>query len=102
MLLMGTVGTLGGLGASRSASAINRAIQLKMPQETTQNITSYRAGELTTELQLPGEMKPFLERALGAGVDHGTVRKLDVLWHGSPGDFQRAIGEEVAKVKGLS
>ena len=53
MQLMGTVGTLGGHGASRSASAINRAIQLKMPEQTTQSITSYRAGALATELKLP-------------------------------------------------
>ena len=102
MLLMGTVGTLGGLGASRSASAINRAIQLKMPQETAQNIVSYRAGALTTELQVPGEMKPFFERAMGAGINHQTIRKMDLLYHNNPADFQNAIGEEVRKVKGLS
>jgi hypothetical protein len=102
MLLMGTVGTLGGLGASRSASAINRAIQLKMPQETSQNIISYRADALTTELKLPIEMKPFLERGLGAGVDHSRLRDLDVMHHGTLGDFQNAIGEEIRKVKGIS
>ena len=102
MLLMGTVGTLGGLGASRSASAINRAIQLKMPEQTTQSIVSYRAGALVNELQLSGEMKPFFERAMGAGVDHKTVRKMDLLYHNNPADFQNAIGEEVRKVKGLS
>jgi hypothetical protein len=102
MLLMGTVGTLGGLGASRSASAINRAIPLKMPQETSQNITSYRAGALTNELQLPSEMKPFFERALGGGVDHNRLRDLDVVHHGNLGDFQNSIGEEIRKVKGIS
>jgi hypothetical protein len=102
MLLMGTVGTLGGLGASRSASAINRAIQLKMPAETTQGIVSYRASTLTTELKLPTEMKPFIERGLTAGLDHTRIRKLDVLYHNDLAQFQGAIGDETRKVKGLS
>lgn len=102
MLLMGTVGTLGGLGASRSASAINRAIQLKMPQETTQNVMGYRAGALATELKLPGEMKPFFERAFAAGVHHDKLRDLDVMHHTNLVDLQNAIGEEIRKVKGIS
>jgi hypothetical protein len=102
MLLMGTVGTLGGLGASRSASAINRAIQLKMPAETTQGIVSYRASALTTELKLPTEMKPFIERGLSAGLDHTRIRKIDVLYHNDLAQFQGAIGDETRKVKGLS
>jgi hypothetical protein len=102
MLLMGTVGTLGGLGASRSASAINRAIQLKMPAETAQGIVSYRANTLTTELKLPTEMKPFIERGLSAGLDHTRIRKLDVLYHNDLAQFQGAIGDETRKVKGLS
>jgi hypothetical protein len=102
MLLMGTVGTLGGLGASRSASAINRAIQLKMPAETTQSIVKYRAKALVNELQLSGEMQPFFERALVANVDHDTIRRLDVQHHANPTDFQNAIGDEIRKAKGIS
>ena len=102
MLLMGTVGTLGGLGASRSASAINRAIQLKMPQETTQGVTSYRAGALTTELKLPTEMKPFFERAFAAGIHHDKIRDFDVKYHNNLVDFQNGVGEEIRKAKGIS
>ena len=102
MALMGTVGTLGGLGASRSASAINRAIDLKMPGQTAQNIVSYRAGALTNELQLSNDMKAYFERAMAAGVHHERIRDLDVQFHGSPVDFQNAIGEEIRKVKGIS
>ena len=102
MLLMGTVGTLGGLGASRSASAINRAIDLKMPGQTTQTIVSYRAGALASELKLPSEMKPFFDRALAASVHHERLRDLDVIHHSSLVDFQNAIGEEIRKTKGVS
>ena len=102
MALMGTVGTLGGLGASRSASAINRAIDLKMPGQTTQTIVSYRAGALSNELRLPGEMKPFFERAFAAGLDHQTIRRFDVMYHGDLTDFQNALGEAIRKVKGVS
>jgi len=102
MLLMGTVGTLGGLGASRSASAINRAIELKMPAQTTQSIISYRAGALANELQLSSEMKPFFERAFAAGVHHDKLRDLDVKHHNDFGLFQSAIGDEIRKIKGIS
>ena len=102
MLLMGTVGTLGGLGASRSTTAINRAIELKMPAQTTQSIVTYRAGALVNELQLSGEMKPFFERAIGAGVSHDDLRELDIKFHSNLVDFQNAVGEEVRKVKGIS
>lgn len=102
MVLMGTVGTLGGLGAGRSTSAVNRAIDLKMPGQTGQSIVAYRAGALTSELKLPGEMKPYFDRALAAGVSHETVRKLDAMWHNSLVDFQNAIGDEIRKVKGIS
>ena len=102
MLLMGTVGTLGGLGASRSASAINRAIDLKMPGQTTQTIVSYRAGSLTTELKLSSEMKPFLERALGAGVHHDRIREVDLELHNNITEFQNALGNEIRKIKGIS
>jgi hypothetical protein len=102
MLLMGTEGTLGGLGASRSASAINRAIELKMPAQTTQSIVTYRAGALVNELQISGEMKPFFERAFAAGVDHKTIRKFDVAYHHDLAQFQSVIGDEIRKVKGVS
>jgi len=102
MLLMGTVGTLGGLGASRSASAINRAIELKMPAQTTQSVISYRAGALVNELQISGEMKPFFERAFAAGVDHRTIRRFDIAYHHDLAQFQSAIGDEIRKVKGVS
>jgi hypothetical protein len=102
MLLMGTVGTLGGLGASRSTSAINRAIELKMPAQTTQSIVTYRAGALVNELQISSEMKSFFERALAAGVHHDRIRELDVQHHNNLPDFQNAIGDEIRKVKGIS
>ena len=102
MLLMGTVGTLGGLGASRSASAINRAIELKMPAQTTQSVISYRAGALTNELQLSGEMKPFFERAFAAGMHHSKIRDLDLSYHNDLPGLQNALGEETRKVKGIS
>ena len=102
MLLMGTVGTLGGLGASRSASAINRAIDLKMPGQTTQTIVSYRAGALTNELKLSSEMKPFLERTLGAGVHHDRIREIDLELHNNITEFQNALGNEIRKIKGIS
>ena len=73
-----------------------------MPEETSQNIVSYRAGALTNELQLPGEMKPFFERAFTSGVDHNVIRRLDVQHHTNLGDFQNAIGDEIRKVKGIS
>ena len=100
MLLMGTVGTLGGLGASRSASAINRAIQLKMPQETTQNIISYRAGALATELKLPQDMKPHIERALAAKMDHNEIRRFDVQYHGDLTAFKGALDHRVKDLSG--
>ena len=81
MLLMGTVGTLGGLGASRSASAMNRAIELKMPRETTKSIISYRAGALTTELKLPSHVQAHIGTYLGAGGSHEAIRKLDTQYH---------------------
>ncbi|MDG7022943.1 MAG: hypothetical protein JRN45_00320 [Nitrososphaerota archaeon] len=77
MLLMGTVGTLGGLGASRAASSINRMIELKTPGQTTQSINSHRAGMLTGELGLPeAETKAHIARALGAGVHHDEIRAI--------------------------
>ena len=101
MLLMGTVGTLGGLGATRSTTAINRAIELKMPAQTTQSIVNYRAGALANELQM-GEMRPFFERALTAGIHHDRIRELDAEFHRNLTDFQNAIGDEIRKVKGIS
>jgi hypothetical protein len=82
MALMGTVGTLGGLGASRSASAINRAIELKMPEETSQSIQMHRAGLLTKEFNLHVQGGPLPEkgwtnlfnRAFSVGVPHETIR----------------------------
>ena len=81
MLLVGTVGTLGGVGAGRSASAMNRAIELKMPKETARSIVSYRAGALITELKLPTEVKAHIGAYLGAGGFHEEVRKLDTQYH---------------------
>jgi hypothetical protein len=100
MLLMGTVGTLGGLGASRSASAINRAIQLKMPQETSQNIISYRAGALTTELKLPQDMKPHIERALAVKMDHKEIRSFDIQHHDDLGQFKQALDHRIRDLSG--
>lgn len=102
MLLMGTVGTLGGLGASRQASSLTRAIDLKMPGQTAQTIASYRAGALVNELQISSEMKSFFERALAANVGHDRIRELDVQHHSNLLDFQNAIGDEIRKVKGIS
>ena len=102
MLLMGTVGTLGGLGASRSASAINRAIQLKMPQETSQNIISYRADALTTELKLPQDTRPHIERALTAKMDHNEIRRFDIQYHDNPGVFKAKLDDRTKDLMGRS
>ncbi len=91
MALMGTVGTLGGLGASRSASAINRAIDLKMPAQTTRDIVSYRAGTLTTELKLPQEMRAHIGTFLGAGGPHEEVRGLDIQYHDDLAAFKNRL-----------
>jgi hypothetical protein len=99
MLLMGTVGTLGGLGASRSASAINRAIDLKMPGQTTQTIVAYRGGMLTTELKLPQEMKGIIGRALGTGVSHEEIRALDVQYHNTPSMFEGALKTKMDRLR---
>ena len=100
MLLMGTVGTLGGLGASRSASAINRAIDLKMPQETSQNIVSYRAGALTTELKLPQDMKAHIGRALAVKMDHNEIRRFDIQYHGDLTAFKGALDHRIRDLSG--
>ncbi|MDG7013236.1 MAG: hypothetical protein JRN11_07285 [Nitrososphaerota archaeon] len=100
MALMGTVGTLGGLGASRSASAINRAIDLKMPGQTAQNIVSYRAGALTTELQLPQDMKPHIERALAAKMDHNEIRRFDIQYHDDIPSFKSNLNGRVKDLMG--
>ncbi|MDG7011777.1 MAG: hypothetical protein JRN17_01645 [Nitrososphaerota archaeon] len=100
MLLMGTVGTLGGLGASRSASAINRAIQLKMPEQTTQSVISYRAGALTTELKLPQDMKAHVERALAAKMDHAEIRRFDIQYHDDSARFKSALDHRVRDLSG--
>ena len=91
MALMGTVGTLGGLGASRSASAINRAIDLKMPSHTTKDIVSFRAGMLTTELKLPKEMQAHIGTFLGVGGPHDEVRELDVQYHDDLAAFKNRL-----------
>jgi hypothetical protein len=91
MAVMGTVGTLGGLGASRSASAVNRAIDLKMPGQTTKGIVSYRAGALTNELELPQEMRAHIETFLGAGGPHEEVRVLDMQHHDDLATFKNRL-----------
>ena len=100
MVLMGTVGTLGGLGASRSASAINRAIDLKMPGQTTQNIITYRAGTLTSELKLPDEMKGYFGKALGAGMHHEEIRAFDVQYHNDLEAYKGALRDKVRDLTG--
>lgn len=95
MILMGTVGGLGGLGASRSASAINRAIDLKMPAQTTQSIVAHRGGMLASELKLPSEMRTLIGRALGVGVHHDRIRALDIQHHNDLDRLQDAIRSEV-------
>ena len=102
MVLMGTVGTLGGLGAGRSMSGVNRAIELKTPGQTTQHIVSFRAGALANELELPGEMKSYFDKALAAGVQHNRLRDLDIEFHNNLSGFQNAIGDEIRKSKGIS
>jgi hypothetical protein len=99
MALMGTVGTLGGLGASRSASAINRAIDLKMPGQTTQTIVAYRGDLLTNELKLPQEMKGIIGRALGIGVPHDEIRALDVQYHNSLTMFEGALKTKMDRLR---
>jgi len=101
MVLMGTVGTLGGLGASRSASAINRAIDLKMPGQTTQTIIGYRGDALTTELKLPtNEMKGIIGKALGVGVHHEDIRGLDILHHNDLGMFKSSLNKKINDIQG--
>ncbi len=95
MLLMGTVGTLGGLGASRAASSVNRAIEFKTPAQTKQSIVMYRGRMLTDELGLPIEMKAHLGRALGAGVQHSRIRELDTLYHNDLVKLHHALDDEV-------
>ncbi|MDG7024990.1 MAG: hypothetical protein JRN45_10790 [Nitrososphaerota archaeon] len=108
MALMGTVGTLGGLGASRSASAINRAIELKMPEETTQSIQKHRAEVLTKEFQLSVRGGPLPEkgwnnlfnRAFTVGVPHEAIRsKFD--WAGGDlGQFRMEVDQLIASHAG--
>jgi hypothetical protein len=95
MALMGTVGTLGGLGASRSASAINRAIEFKTPAQTNQNILTYRAGMLTKELDLSEEVKPHIARAFGVGVRHDEIREVDALYHNNLDDFRKDLENKI-------
>ncbi|HUH82657.1 MAG TPA: hypothetical protein VLX33_02120, partial [Nitrososphaerales archaeon] len=102
MVLMGTVGTLGGLGAGRSMSGVNRAIELKTPGQTTQHIVSFRAGALANELELPGEMKPYFDRALSGGMGHERIRELDVRFHNNLSEFQSVLADEVRRVKGIA
>ncbi len=96
MALMGTVAGLGGLGASRSASAINRAIDLKMPGQTSQTIVAYRGGMLANELGLPQEMKGIMSRALGGNIPHERIRELDVLHHNDLDMFRDVLETEIA------
>ncbi|MGH9918182.1 MAG: hypothetical protein ACRD6W_04835 [Nitrososphaerales archaeon] len=96
MLLMGTVGTLGGIGAGRQASSINRAIDLKMPGQTTQTIMAYRGGTLTNELKLPEEMKGIVSRALGGKVPHDKIRELDMLHHNNLDKLRDALETEIS------
>ena len=108
MLLMGTVGTLGGLGASRSASAINRAIELKMPEETSQTIQMHRAQTLTNEFDLHLHGGPLPEkgwnnlfnRAFSVGVPHEAIRsKFD--WAGGDlGQFRMEVDQLIASHAG--
>jgi len=100
MLLMGTVGTLGGLGASRAASSITRAIDIKTPSQTSQSILSYRGGMLADELGLGGTgWKAHLSRALGSGVDYGRIRELHQLYP-NPDDLRRNVDFEVKQHTG--
>jgi len=82
--------------------AINRAIDLKIPGQTAQSIVSYRAGALTSELELPQGMKAHFDRSLAAGVHHDRIRDLDVKFHGDTVDSQNAPGEEIRKAEGIS
>jgi hypothetical protein len=100
MVLMGTVGTLGGLGASRAASSITRAIDIKTPSQTSQSILSYRGGMLADELGLGGTgWKAHLSRALGSGVDYGRIRELHQLYP-NPDDLRRNVDFEVKQHTG--
>jgi len=53
-------------------------------------------------LKLPGEVKPFFDRALAAGVNHERIREFDVKFHNNLNEFQNAIGNEIRKIKGTS
>ncbi|MBI3859300.1 MAG: hypothetical protein HY296_03540 [Thaumarchaeota archaeon] len=99
MALMGTVGTLGGMGASRSAASINRAIDIKMPAQTSQSIVTYRGGMLATELKLPLEMKGIVGRALGVGVPHEEVRVLDAQYHENLSMFESALRAKIDRLR---
>jgi len=99
MALMGTVGTLGGMGASRSAASINRAIDIKMPAQTTQSIVNYRGGMLAGELKLPAEMKGIMGRALGVGVPHDEIRLLDAQYHNNLSMFESALKAKIDRLR---
>ncbi|QQG48704.1 MAG: hypothetical protein HY247_08225 [archaeon] len=99
MALMGTVGTLGGMGASRSAASINRAIDIKMPAQTSQSIVTYRGGMLATELKLPFEMRGIVGRALGVGVPHEEVRMLDSQYHENMSMFESALRAKIDRLR---
>ena len=103
MLLMGTVGTLGGRRCWQVDVGCEQGNRAEMPGQTTQHIVSYRAGALASELKLSNEMKPFLERALGAGLNHDRIREMDFLGlHDNITEFQNALGNEIGKIKGIS
>jgi hypothetical protein len=76
MLLMGTVGTLGGLGASRAASSINRAIDFKTSAQAAQTIMAHRGGMLANEFGLTDpKWNGRLTGALAAGMNHEEIRE---------------------------
>ena len=102
MLLMGTVGTLGGLGASRSASAINRAIDLKMPGQTTQTIVSYRAGALDERVETIQRNEALLREGPCGRRTSRENQRGDFELHNNITEFQNALGNEIRKTKGIS
>ena len=106
MLLMGTAGTIGGLGASRQASSIVRAIDLKMPGETQEAMVAHRAGMLAHELDLTsGPLNErgwtaLVGRAFSVGVNHGTLRTMHAQSGGDLDLLRGWMDEEIGKQTG--